>query len=657
MITKPTSLSPVAETISIPSPERTITLSAQILSGSSLEMIDDDYCYGSIILNADGTTYVLVCDTDVTGADPEKGELRYVRGKVERGKTSIKVSFDLDVSVPSNITGGTTEHVSYLCLPTSQSSYAIRWSDENAVMLGDLLTNGVECSWKVRLFDNGSLNGSSSYRSRTKVAYGSISGCERYTYSGSDYCRVTVFPHTTIYSRVIVGDDEDTSSRDHNVVLPDGSADPYGYIRQTIRNSVFNADPNMRYYLEVNGRSYPIVYYSYVPLEEGAETAQEFEWDDYFDTYGNPINGYCVVKVPDGFSFDENDNYVIYCNFIDSKNTYFDIYEEPTILLYDSHENNTGDIGHDLSQYNNIGNPYVIDYCNLDIDIVYRQSDGITSNYYSYRIYLYNELTNDFELVFGSNNMYNQELECYYDRFLPDRIYRIDIEIIDTQRRSFQRSLFVKTNYSFAQTNIKATVDYYNPHNSVIVDWSQVESILPDDIDPDSYTYVNLSDSGKITDATPHNAVLLQDDQFVTYTKDNYGNDLDLKGVTIGIAFTGTLLTDGIIAWWSTGDGSHVLVSYTNGSIVVRSTEYSYIFDLYENYTQDELISAFRSETISPSAKRVPFIWGDKSVGFDTMTWDDSYFWHEDSLIAEKEIHGLEGSIAQKAVSTGVAIL
>ena len=606
MITKPTSLSPSAETVSIE--DNQLILSTEVLSGSNIEVLSNDVhsCYATLILTISGVDYMLVCDPSQASNDVD-----VISGLIEYTNNAIRITFTLDLN---------DTYYGKVMKTSNKSEFS-------NISFKDLITSGMECSWKVRLFDKNSILNQSTFRAFTKIAYGSISGMQTNEYESIESVELTVFPHTTIYSSNPLG------NRDR--IFTTGDEDPYGYIETTVYTNLAYYDPNIRYYIEINGQQYPINFYSFVPAGDGeGGESKDYDASTYFDTYGNPIDGYCRMDPNNTTQLNDNvnvdDNYVIYANYIDSKSAYFDIYDTATIKIYDIHNSNI-----DVTSYNDVSNLYTITYCNLDFNINYTQAQGINPNYYNYRIYLYNDYNGSFELVYASGNMYNIQLLCTYDRLLPNRTYKVNINIVDTQKRVYTNDVYIHTNYKYAKTNIKAEAQYYSPHNSVIIDWSDIESIMPNGAD-DDYLYVNLNDNSEILPDGEHNALSLTYNQALSYTTDNFGNALNFKNATLGLVFKGTNLTQGTIAWISMGDGNHIIIQYDSGSIVIRSNTYSYQFNLYGNYTQEDLINALSSSQISTNDKRVPFIWGDPTVNFNELVWkDDTYYWHEDDLINE----------------------
>ena len=102
MITKPTSLSPSAEAVSIVEEpvegggtKRTLTLSAEVLSGSSIEVLEDDAnrCYATLILTISGVDYMLVC-----APSHESSTVKVVSGDIEYTSNAIRVTFTLDLN-------------------------------------------------------------------------------------------------------------------------------------------------------------------------------------------------------------------------------------------------------------------------------------------------------------------------------------------------------------------------------------------------------------------------------------------------------------------------------------------------------------------------------------------------------------------------------
>lgn len=553
-----------------------------------------------------------MCDPSKNNTSSGGVTLRSVIGDVEVSNTSMKVSFDL------NVNSGQYIMPDYPYNPYSNSSDApfLNWNDNRSLNLSQVLSNGREISWKVRLFDKYSLLGGGAYKATTQVAYGTINSVSTYQYNSVSYTRLTVFPHMNIYMDTLVG------IKNIQTRLPGVDDDPNGYAKANILSILRNCDPNMRYYIEINGMQYPITHYSYVPIETGLIS----EWDEYFDAYGNPVNGYIGIEGT-GLSIQSDTTYKIYCNYIDSKSTYFDVYSDAVITVKEN-------LGTTLTSSNcALDNPYVINYCNLELDISYSQAQGVYSNYFNYSVKRYNPSSGEYEFVYNSGNLYNQQLHCSFNKLLPDSVYQVIINIIDTQQRSYVRELYFKTDYSYADTNVSAKAEYYNAHNSIIIDWSEVYSIMPNE-DSSDCVFVNLSDNGTVSSSSPHNAVQIPENTTLTYMTNNSGESLNLENCTFAFVFKGTDITRGVITQISDGKGFYAVVSYNSGILRIQSTVYSYSYNLYGEYDQDDFIQALSVSNVNSVDVPVPFIWGDANVDFDNIEWNDDYYWHEEDLIA-----------------------
>lgn len=452
MLTKPISLSPSGETISVD--DGIITLTAQLPRSCQLETFEVDgaeYCYATLILHTNNYDY----------------------------------TFEPDVTFPTII-----KHKHYnsvqIKLITEKNFRCVRWGSrsgaQKTIYLKDILRSNDTYSWNLRILERTSVSDDKAYVSQNVIAYGAISDVEKrgvwyleeqgnawlkQDTTTSEYI-VKITPHTNIYDAVVgVGKLSGFTAysqyamgqytvKDHiesNILTRD-------YIRSTVYDVLKKHSENLKYYILINGKQFPIKYYRFFPALHkdidivynwGQNNGFGFTWNidmknehcyeaiaPYFDSYGNPLYGYAII---DG-SYDvdsyvsEGDTYTICCNYIDSSNAYFDIHAEPEITVHST----DGNVQLYMTDDNNVNKfyratkayPYTLNSSKLSLNISYLQSEGVDVNYHSYKMYEYDELQNEYVLKYTSGNLYTKDLTFVYDEFLTEKIYKLVISIVDT---------------------------------------------------------------------------------------------------------------------------------------------------------------------------------------------------------------------------------
>lgn len=435
-------------------------------------------------------------------------------------------------------------------------------------------------------------------------------------------------------------------------------------IMNTVLSISKHIDSNIRYYILTNGKQYhiskyrnrmfvystgsniPIVRYSssgapygYYPegwIDEsqskmalnstnayGYWNANEFiinsaldaSRHDAFDSYGNPINGYALIDSND--TFQENSTYKLCCNYIDSDEAYFEIHSEPVITLIEDNSKYelTDDSGNILYAETN---PYSLSYCNINILGEIYQAEGVEHSYYSYKIYEKNNI-GDYERIYHSSNIYNSNLRIMYEDFLDGREYKIVLTIVDTNNRTFERELYFITSFTPTINPIMARAEYYKDHNSVIVEWSQLNSITPNVKNKD-FEFIDLSGDGE------NDAVYIDNGNIVTYYQNDFNKPLSFSKPLFGIRFKAT---ENIkkIAEVHSPDNIYAITmdSFYNVDekdcddvIIVDTVTTRHVYSIKNIATTEEAAEAL-SSGISPTNKTL--VWDNN------LTWDETYTW------------------------------
>lgn len=442
-------------------------------------------------------------------------------------------------------------------------------------------------------------------------------------------------------------------------------------IAQTALASASNIDSNIKYYISVNGSQYPIAKYRYRPVvySDGGngyknttnDTIKLYEQDSYnykyypkgwadssqkyrvynnyyyksaetriassvdharddessFDSYGNPVSGYVLIESNDTFS--ENSTYKLCCNYIDSDEAYFEIHSEPVILLKEDNASFDFTDGNGNIIIGTENSPYTLCYCNINILGEFYQAEGVEYSYYSYKIYEKNSL-GEYEKIYHSSNIYNSDLRITYNDLLDMREYKIVLTIVDANNSTIEKELYLNTSYSSVLNPMMSRAEYYKEHNSVIVEWSSLNSITPI-VKNHNYEFVDLSEYGGT------NAVHLIGDNIVTYYQNDFGGKLSFECPTFGIRFKPTEESEKIAELYSS-DGMYYGITIGSlynidrkdckDSIIIDTNTKRYIYSIKHRATTDEAINALQSG-VSPSDKTL--VWDNNLV------WNNSYTW------------------------------
>ena len=611
-----------------------LTLSAQVQNGSSIETWVDDNgitraCCTLILWDNDN--YIHFCFDKENNTD-------YAPRVIENG-VGKSIKFDLPVSDMIDITG------KYLSDKISSLPSLV------SVSLYDCVRPGKNLSWKIRLYGKNSVidKENNTYYPSTTIAYGTISAkavvqekISSSTYKNIGY-RYTIFPHVGIYDDII----DRLGSTYHNDVIDKNGNNltKYPNIKKTCYDILKNYDDKIRYWLVSDGYSLEFLQYRLYPVDKMGEPAASLIYSKHFDGYGNPLNGYAVIALDElnnvlgSSSYDYskivNRPYHIDTNYIDSKWGYFEVYNDADITITDN-------VGNVITE-----EEFNLTYSALRLAISFVQSQGIGINYYSYKVYAQSD--GKWELEYASGNFYNQDAKISYDRFFAQKHYKIAITIIDTNQSVYEREVYAYTNFPESTSPIIADVSYYKPHNSVIVDWSSVNSTLPSQIvNASEIKYGHIEDrqneSGinngyefatETNDVNQKKAIYIPSKSSLLYNKHDLGNKLCFTNSTLIMDFYGTDITgyyseNNEILHWKTSDGFEASVRYTNNdSLKIITNKYGYEYQMYL-YDENQAYSYQLYKELGNRPYNRPYIWDS------SLTWDNGYVWNTENNIAVK---------------------
>lgn len=661
MISKPTGMTPNEETISIQN--NNLHFSIQLQSGSSIETWVDSNgttrAYASLIILYNDIYYNFIFD-EFQHAD--------YAPVVIYGTNGISVVLDLPLN--ESITGTYCKYSSNYS--NSRDVWYYNIGSRTLDSLSDIIATGRQYSWKLRLYDKGSIKDDVSYAPYNKIAYGTI-GKRAVVYddwnkSSSDRIATSfsyeVFPHNNIYDDVVglFSDEENKGTDTKGNDVGDGYGNDntrYKHISSNVFNVIKNKDKHIKYWIVCNGSIIPIQKYRFYPYQfdtYGHESYNKsLNYITQFDSYGNPLSGYVIVdREYEGL---EKQTYEIRTNYIDSKWAYFEIYDPATITITD----NVGNIITD--------NEISLPYSSLELNISFEQAQGISLNYYSYKVYCYNESDDIWELDYSSGNFYNQAAQISYDRFFNQKHYKFVISMVDTKQNGYEREMYFFTNFPIDSANLSVSAGYYKEHNSVIVDFYNINSMNPtSSVNGNKCAYYNISEpnadfsydktlvQGMPTDydnifndsdlglaGDKNIGLYIPSGSSIVWSENDFGVPFNWHNAGIVVDFYGTELT-GVqnteLMHFSTSDGFEVSVRYVNGTTLqIITSNYSYYYRLY-NSSPDRTFSDFM-DSLADGNETKPYLYPMQWYEIDPydgseIVWKDEWIWEEFNNIAVK---------------------
>lgn len=620
MITKPTGLVP--EGAVTENNGSTITFSCQVLSGSDIDTFEasgvtkanalltvrsNDKYYHFPLTKDDNSSYAPVVEEDEYAVT-----LR-----------SVINPFDLN---------------GYYRIIKKNKGTTRNYIIKRDIKLSDVLTTGKEFSWKIRLYSNGSFN--DGFVPDIKIEWGTISDVIKNTETQNNE-EVTKsylfsgFGHLSIYDDVIDLRTHafSTDKNDHRLI-GSGATLTDDYIADTVFNVMKTEDDNARYWIDSYGYIIPIEKYRFYPYdgEFTGSTVEALNYSEDFDGYGNPKAGYFVISpnnldnvvLQDGETIEdvfEGETYNVRCNYIDSGWSYFTLYQKPTIKIKD--ENGAPVL---------TSEPIDLQYSEINLTVEMTQSQGIGLEYYSYKIYS-TGADGERTLDYSSGNIYDRRMNIKYDRLFSDKTYEVVISIVDVAQRVWERTVTYNTVFHTTPANLYVDTQYYHPHNSIIVDWSEVNSISPaTDIDEIHYVCADLDSNGDvvINDTGENNAADIPKNSSLLYTKNDFGLPLEFNGSELTVEFYGTAQASGTIFEYGCDNGFAAQVSCTPDYIQITTTKRRYIYPLYGSYTTEDIADILASNTAPAGEQIAPIKWDND------LYWNNSYHWYTYNNIMTK---------------------
>lgn len=249
-------------------------------------------------------------------------------------------------------------------------------------------------------------------------------------------------------------------------------------------------DDNAKYYIKINGQCCEIKDYKfYNPINK-------FNESNDLDSYDNPIYGYAVLDYNDAPNISENDEYTIYCNYIDTDIYYFDTSVPPSLKLFECFDNNGNQIQREITN-----DGIRVNYSNLHIRGSYTQTGGASIEHYNFTLEECVDMSaNKYVTIHTTGDIYSSLIEYKYDRFISGSKYRLTLTLKDTFGVVTEKQLNIYAEYSSPSYPIQLTVEEYNKNNSVIVDFSQVVSITGDEKIQGAHEFIAIDEESGYKD-------------------------------------------------------------------------------------------------------------------------------------------------------------
>ena len=661
MITKPIYLYP--DSMSISPEDNILTLTACYPTSCSLErFIGKDgleYCYGTLFIMNEFGEY------RIHSSDEDGIELPFYP-RIYDEDNMIRVVYEIDLS-RTDLTG----EQYYVSDQINSDTYLIK----TRILNLSQLKTGKIYRWKIRVYEKGSILNPNNYIPKIEIGYGTLQGqraANGYYEDKNRYIDVEIFGHTNIYDKIygshnsIISNGVVSSLSDLPYYSNSNGDTNYGCnigdsnIAKIALDNINKIDPLISYYLSVDSNHCKLISYTYTGhkcLDNTGTNRQKYMYNKYggvfvdyvdylgavdrsdsynnynftyirdlyhrvsimndvVDSYGNPISGHALVKYDQELANCEvGTTYKITCNFIDSDEAYFEMYSTPKISIIENICNIsfTDKNGSLIRATEN--NPYVMDYCNLDISLTINQKEGVESDSFNYRIYRKDSIGN-YEEMFFSSNIYSSDLRVRYDDLLDNSEYKIAISIFYSNNISTTTDLYFNTKFAKSISNFAVKAEYCREHGSMIVEWSNVKSINPDILN-NNYEFVNLGER-KIAYVGNKNKV--------TYYKNDFGTLLNFDKSVVAVKFKPTELSKNIIDI-ATNDNKYsvkmarlenVDIGDCQDAIIVTSGKKSYTYIIKNRATTEEAIQAMESG-VNPTNKTI--------VWHNDMIWRNSYKW------------------------------
>lgn len=476
-----------------------------------------------------------------------------------------------------------------------------------------VIRSGNDYTWQIRLYDKKSFS-SEQYFPTQWFAYGTVS---EVIINDKDYTVLKIRPHRDI---ACIPTDEN-----YLKLKVEPKSD------KTVLSQMFcyYEDTNARYYLLINGQFIEIIDYSYYnPFTSSSPS---------FNNYGDPTYGYIVIKTPQ-IPILTNDEYNIYCNFIDSQEYYFYTASAPVINLYTL----SGKQISETMEYNN---------SKLIINGVYHQAEGADVSYYKFTLYHRTKL--GYEEINSTGEVFSNQIYYQYDCLLPNQTYKLYCQITDSNNNTsmyYKDGVTLNVIYDTNTIAFQAGANYYPQRHSVIIDWSEILSISGKSMN-DNYEYKNIANEDntliiKEPDIiNPANACHIDLDNTIFYDEIdgtriyNTGN-VSNKGILPFVNIIGSFQffvdtnKSGDLMFLQADDGCNYRISWDTTYFTcvlkdkfgtIRRFKYSPYWDKYKN-----ICIKTKYEPTDKYMNPMPlYKWDDGEI------WSDNDIWYEDTAASK----------------------
>lgn len=373
----------------------------------------------------------------------------------------------------------------------SRSNYERNIVSQN--IISDIIKAPKKYNWQVRLYQN---------VCDVNIAYGFIQevfndkSLPSPLYNSSANCVLKVRPHTNMFFNANI------EGQDFNKGVK-------------LKNLLSYYDNDVDYEIEINGMRYPVLAYYYSYGNESSTDNRALQKDSYDD----PLFAYIEITTGETDVISDSDEYSIYTNYIDSNEFPFSCINDAELKLFDRHNSLIAAFvdGVDGLKVDGKGNStrsiFEIDYSNFELNGIYAQDNGASVSYY--RASLYQILDSGKErLIDDTGNVYKSKINYKYDDFLSGRLYKLVLQITDTNRKPIVKSIFIAPNYNTVIAPRGLNVQYYKEHGSILLDFDDLISISGHEKFQGECTFNSAE-----VDGTSFNFCSVHPDNIITYNK------------------------------------------------------------------------------------------------------------------------------------------
>ncbi len=472
-----------------------------------------------------------------------------------------------------------------------------------------VINRGRTYTWQMRLYENTAIGQWNSW-----IGYGSVDEVSSIKNDGIvDTTILRIYPHTNMYFYDCTqGVNNGNSGRLYNL-----------YSRH---------DDNARYCMRIKGNSLEIPNYTFY------KPNGEFDYSRDLDKYDDPIHGY--IKLSGDYSDYEDENYTIFCNYIDSDTYYFDTCSAPIVAFYENFQKVGGGTYKRLIDNTLINSDKTFDlsYSNLNILCDFQQSEGYSVNYYKFileenTLYGYREID-------STGDIFSPLVEYCYNQFMRNKQYRLSLALTDTAGASYHYSININVKYNSLDSPIQLNIQKYPQDNSVLLDFSKFISISGKEKIEGGHEFVayNTSTCLKTDNAdVPHNACHLDIGNTITYDAIDGAGSLDFDDdctyyliCNIDDNYTGTIFnsydhrkgTSDVSLLWT---GTQFFINF--GTSIFVFSPYT---EFYNNKTKDEQIQAIQEAmSVSKHNYEVPFLYYGK------LKYNSNDYYHTETAVSK----------------------